>query len=67
MNIGNRQINREYGKNVLHTNYSENEILFAIKRQLKIKKYKKNYIYGNGNSAKKIIKILNKINPTTKH
>ena len=37
------------------------EIYKSILIQIKKKKYKKEYIYGNGNSGKKISDILEKI------
>ena len=62
INIGERQRDRESGPNVIHVNYNSNEILKALKKQLKVKKYKKNNLFGNGNTGKKIVKILSKIN-----
>lgn len=65
VNIGSRQNNREKGKNVINADYNILNIFNAITTQIKIKKFKKDYLYGNGNAAKKILKIilgLNKIN-----
>ncbi|MFH1956625.1 MAG: UDP-N-acetylglucosamine 2-epimerase [Patescibacteria group bacterium] len=64
INIGTRQKNRERGQNVIDTDYSIKEILEAIKKsesltfRKKISKSKSPY--GDGSSAKKIIKILEK-------
>lgn len=62
VNIGSRQNGREIGKNVLHANYNSDNIKKNILKQIKIKKYKKQTIYGNGNSGYKIASILDKIN-----
>ena len=61
VNIGSRQDSRERGYNVLDTNNRKNKIYNSIMRQLKKKKIKINKIYGNGNSSKKILNIINKI------
>ncbi len=62
VNIGERQRDRESGPNVINVNYNSSEILKALKKQLKVKKYRKNNLFGNGNAGKKIVKILSKIN-----
>lgn len=64
--LGNRQNNREVGKNVIRSNYEPNQILKKIQQQIKRKKFKNQRIYGNANAAKLIVKVLEKINPTTK-
>ena len=65
VNIGIRQAGREKGKNVINVkDNSIKSINKAIVQSLKIKKLPKkssNYIYGKGGTAKKIVKILEKI------
>ena len=61
VNIGTRQSRRERGKNTIDCDYNMEEIYKSILIQIKKKKYKKEYIYGNGNSGKKISDILEKI------
>jgi len=62
VSIGTRQNDRERGKNVVNAKYDHNEIYAKIIFQLKSKKSKlKSNLYGNGNAAKKISKILEKI------
>tara|TARA_B110001450_G_scaffold239118_1_gene246689 strand:- start:4281 stop:5441 length:1161 start_codon:yes stop_codon:yes gene_type:complete len=61
VNIGNRQNNREHGKNVIHVNYDSRNILKAINKQVKIKKYLKNKIFGDGKAGEKISKILSNV------
>ncbi len=57
VNIGNRQNLRERGDNVIDVEVNSNKILKAINKILQ-KKIKKSKLYGDGNSVKKIIKIL---------
>ena len=61
VNIGNRQITREQGKNVINVNYDSKKILSAIKRQVKKKKFKKNNLFGDGKAGEKISRILSNI------
>jgi UDP-hydrolysing UDP-N-acetyl-D-glucosamine 2-epimerase len=61
VNIGNRQHNREHGKNIVHVDYNSKNILKAINQQVKKKKYSKNKIFGDGKAGEKIAKILSKI------
>ncbi len=58
INIGNRQSGREKAKNVKNVAHNSNQIIKALKYQIKSKKYKKSKIYGNGNSGEKILKII---------
>ena len=62
INIGKRQNGREKAKNVIQVKHDVGEILSAIKYQIKKKKYKKSYLYGNGKSGKKITNIILKLN-----
>ena len=61
VNIGSRQKNREQGFNVLNVGYNKNQIFNAILKQMKKKKIRKSFIYGNGFAYKKIFNILKKI------
>ncbi len=61
VNIGSRQNGRQRGNNVIDVNHNYTEISDALKLQLTKKKYKSESIYGNGNSAKNIIKILKQL------
>ena len=59
VNIGSRQQFREREKNIIDVDYNSSEIFKAIKKQLsKKKKYKPSFLYGKGNAAKKMIKII---------
>ena len=48
------------GFNVIDVGHDKNEIYKAILKQIKRKKIKKSFLYGDGFSQKKIAKILNK-------
>lgn len=61
VNIGTRQNSRLRGSNVIDAGYNMKEIYSAITKHLKNNKFKKSYLYGKGDAAKKIIKILKKI------
>ncbi len=58
VNIGTRQRDRERGTNILDVPYEKLKIFNAIKKQLKINKYRRSNLYGKGNSG---IKIANKL------
>jgi UDP-hydrolysing UDP-N-acetyl-D-glucosamine 2-epimerase len=60
VNVGDRQNLREKGHNVIDVACDYEKILKAIKIIAK-KKIKKSKLYGDGNSTKKIIKILSSI------
>ena len=67
INIGTRQINRLKSKNVIDAECNYKDILKKIKFCLSNKKFQKDLIkirnlYGTGNSAKKIIKIIENLN-----
>ena len=58
INIGGRQDERSRGKNVFDVPYNRKEIIKALKKVVNRGKIKSTTIYGNGNSGKKIAKIL---------
>lgn len=61
INIGTRQNKRLRGKNVIDVRNNSAQIINAIKKQIKVGKYKSQNIYGNGTASKKIVKILKRI------
>jgi UDP-hydrolysing UDP-N-acetyl-D-glucosamine 2-epimerase len=61
VNIGTRQNGREKGKNVINVKYDKDEIKKAVTKSIRHGKYPPQYIYGRGNSAQKIVKILHSI------
>jgi UDP-hydrolysing UDP-N-acetyl-D-glucosamine 2-epimerase len=58
VNIGSRQDGRERGKNVIDVGYDHNQIKEAICQQLEHGSYEPDYLYGDGQSGLKIVKIL---------
>lgn len=64
INLGRRQNNRLQAKNIINSKFDKKDILYAIKKatskkfKLTCKKIKNPY--GDGNSSKRIIEILNK-------
>ena len=58
VNIGTRQQGRERGNNVIDVDLNKTKIINAILKQIKVKKYKQGNVYGNGDAAKRIIKVL---------
>ena len=61
INIGKRQEGRDLSKSVFKCNFKKNQIIKTIKFIYKNKsKIKYDYLYGNGNSTKKIVSILEK-------
>lgn len=62
VNIGTRQNGRERGKNVIDVGYNKDEIKKAILDCIQHGKYPPEYIYGEGNTSQKIVKILSTIN-----
>ena len=66
INVGNRQLGREYGENVIHSKINKNEIYNAIKQIEELPKYKTVNIYGDGNARFKIMSELKKLNNISK-
>jgi len=60
VNIGNRQFGREISKNVINVDYKYTNIVKAVNKQIKQKKYKKSFLYGDGLAGRKIATILSK-------
>lgn len=61
INIGNRQLGREYGANVIHCEINKNKILKIAKVINGLPKLKIKNIYGDGNASNKILNKLKKI------
>lgn len=62
INIGNRQIGRERGKNVIDVNYSKEEILKAYNSIITNERCVGEELYGNGEAGKEIAKIISQLN-----
>ncbi len=61
VNIGTRQNSRLRGANVIDVDYKKQQIYSAIKKHLNNNKFNKSFLYGKGDAAKNIIKILKKL------
>lgn len=61
VNIGNRQNGREKAKNVINCEHNYHKIMKSVNYQIKKKKYKKSFLYGDGTSGKKITNIILKL------
>ena len=58
INIGTRQNNRVKNKDIIHCDYSKQEILDAIKKVVVAKNSKIKKLFGSGGSDKKFLKIV---------
>ena len=58
INIGSRQNNREKGKNVNDVSCDANKILKVFNKKIKLRSCPQSKLYGQGNAAKQIIRIL---------
>lgn len=60
VNVGTRQSGRQRGSNIIDVEYDHQQIVTAVRQQLKNGKYKSEHIYGNGCAGRKIADILAK-------
>lgn len=64
VNIGNRQLGREGGQNIIQANYSQPQIKTAIRRALTVefkrRRHNLSNPYGIGRAGEKIVKIVEK-------
>lgn len=58
INIGDRQIGRERGKNVIDCNYVTEEIIEAYKKIITNEKPEMDYLYGDGNAGERIAEVI---------
>ena len=61
INLGNRQLGREYGDNVIHCKIDKDKILHEIKNVKNLTALDGNNIYGKGDASKKIHEVLKKV------
>ena len=64
VNIGNRQLGREKGLNVLNSEYDWSTILQSTEKQMSSDKYHQNNLYGDGSAGIKISKLLEEQSPS---
>jgi GDP/UDP-N,N'-diacetylbacillosamine 2-epimerase (hydrolysing) len=58
VDIGNRQANREHGKNVVHVDYDAKSIEKALRGQMEHGRYESSTLFGDGSAGKRIATIL---------
>lgn len=58
VNIGTRQAGRERSQNVTDVDYASAQIVDAVKTQIDHGPYEPDFLYGDGHSAEKIVKVL---------
>ncbi len=54
VDIGNRQANREHGKNVVHVDYDAKSIEKAVRGQMEHGRYEKSTLFGDGTAGEQI-------------
>jgi GDP/UDP-N,N'-diacetylbacillosamine 2-epimerase (hydrolysing) len=58
VNIGDRQLGREHGENVIHTDYNRRQIAEVVRRQYENGRYPSSEIYGDGKAGPRIAEKL---------
>lgn len=58
VNIGNRQIGRDRGKNVIDVPNRSHEIVSAVRKQLEHGPFTPDHLYGDGSAGPKIVDIM---------
>lgn len=58
VDIGDRQMGREHGRNVIHANYERTAIADAVAQQLENGRYASEHIYGDGKAGPRIAETL---------
>ena len=61
--VGDRQVGRERGKNLIESEIDRESILSAVEFQLENGRYTGSDVYGSGNSSHKIVDILKRFEP----
>jgi UDP-hydrolysing UDP-N-acetyl-D-glucosamine 2-epimerase len=62
VNIGNRQAGREHANNVLFSDYREDDIFAALRKQIENGPYPSSSLYGYGEAGVNMCKLLEKTN-----
>ncbi len=61
--VGDRQVGREYGPNLMNVQPRKEDILDAIRRQVSHGRYPASTLYGEGNAAERIVECLATFTP----
>jgi len=59
--VGDRQIGREHGENVIFANYEKNIIIEKLLIQVNKQKYQRSFVFGNGDAGEKIANKISKL------
>ena len=62
--VGDRQLGREHGENVVFSDYDTKEIIKKINYLINNGKYEANFLFGDGSAGNKIAEELSKIDLT---
>lgn len=60
VDIGSRQAGREHAENIIHVDYKAKEIETAIYKQIKVVRYERSTLFGQGAAGRQIADILAK-------
>lgn len=60
--VGDRQIGREHGKNLIRSEINKSDIVKNVRFQLEKGRYDPEFLYGDGTSSEKIVNILKTFN-----
>jgi len=63
--VGDRQVGREHGENLISCSPNAGEIVAAIRKQLESGRYPPSKLYGDGDASQKIVKELKAFQPYT--
>lgn len=63
--VGDRQLGREHGENLISCSPKAGDIVAAIRKQLESGRYPPSQLYGDGNASQKIVKELKAFQPYT--
>lgn len=58
VNVGSRQQGRDRAENVIDVGYDRAEIVEAVQRQLRHRRYEPSHLYGDGHAGERIAQIL---------
>ena len=58
VDVGDRQLGREHGLNVVHVGYDRTEIASGIRTQVEVGRYPSDPLYGDGRSGARIADLL---------
>jgi UDP-hydrolysing UDP-N-acetyl-D-glucosamine 2-epimerase len=61
VNIGDRQLGRECGENVVHVGYDRREIAAAIEQQAASGRYEQSTLYGDGHAGARLADMLARV------